>query len=76
MEKIKITDTSDIITIEIPLVKKHFACCQCKYYGVKKETDSERPGFCSRLHKYTQEVALTCNTKKSWKKKGYGYVNS
>jgi hypothetical protein len=57
------------ITIEIPLVKKHFACNQCKYYGVSKEIDGKRPGFCSRLGKFTQDVALTCNTKKSWKRK-------
>ena len=57
----------DIITIKIPLIKKSIACVDCKYYGVLKETNGKRPGYCARLHSYTSEVGLTCKPKKSWK---------
>ena len=56
------------IKIEIPLIKKSGACCECKYYGTHRGRNAEKTKWCSKYGKLlTMEVALGCRPKKSWK---------
>jgi len=52
---------SKIVTVEIPLVKKHHCCSDCKKFQPRKR-------WCKHFDKSITDCALKCKPKPEWEK--------